>query len=81
MSDKHITEILPDLDKMPDWAREAFEAGQFFNVAFKRVEELEWLIDQIRIDLRAYSKGTYSANYFIRLVHERINQEGSDETL
>jgi len=38
---QHITKILPDLDKMPDWAREAFEAGQFFNVAFKRVEKLE----------------------------------------
>ena len=37
----HITEILPDLEDMPDWAREAFEAGQFFDVAFKRVDKLE----------------------------------------
>ena len=41
MDDKHITEIVPDLDKMPDWAREAFLNGQFFDVAFKRVERLE----------------------------------------
>ena len=41
MTMHHITEILPDLEDMPDWAREAFEAGQFFDVAFKRVEKLE----------------------------------------
>ncbi len=37
----YITEILPDLDKMPEWARKAFLDGQFFAVAFKRVEGLE----------------------------------------
>ena len=47
MSDKHITEILPDLDKMPAWAREAFEAGQFFDAAFKRVVELEAKLDAV----------------------------------
>jgi len=37
----HITEIIPDLDKLPDWARKAFEDGQFFNVVAKKIEEIE----------------------------------------
>ena len=44
----HITEILPDLEDMPDWAREAFEAGQLFDVAFKRVEGLEQQLREAR---------------------------------
>ncbi len=43
----HITEIVPDLDKMPAWAREAFEAGQFFDAAFKRVAKLEAKLEAI----------------------------------
>jgi len=52
MNGNHITEILPDLDKMPAWAREAFEDGQFFDVAFKRVERLELTIDRCAIYLK-----------------------------
>jgi hypothetical protein len=37
----HVTEIVPDLDTMPDWARKAFEDGQFFRVALDRVKEME----------------------------------------
>jgi len=35
----HITEIIPELDTMPDWFRDAFEEGQVFAVALTRVEE------------------------------------------
>ncbi len=51
MNDKPITEILPDLDKMPAWAREAFEAGTFFDSAFKRVVELEAKLDDVDVML------------------------------
>jgi len=51
VSSTHITEIIPDFDKMPDWAREAFEDGQYFNVVaekVKRLEELETKFAKIR---------------------------------
>ena len=53
----HITEILPELDKMPVWAREAFEAGQFFDVAFKRVERLEAENKALRDQVAAMVEG------------------------
>ena len=40
-----ITEIVPDLDTMPDWFRDAFESGQVFSVALATVAELEAKID------------------------------------
>lgn len=49
----YITEIIPDLDKMPGWAREAFLAGQFFAVAFKRVAGLEETINKAKADPNA----------------------------
>ena len=33
----YITEIIPDFDKLPDWAREAFEDGQYFAVVSEKV--------------------------------------------
>ena len=38
---KHITEIVPELSTMPEWAEKAFKEGQFFTVALARVAELE----------------------------------------
>ena len=40
-----ITEIIPDLNELPDWAREAFEEGQFFTAIGKKIKEHEMLID------------------------------------
>jgi len=37
----HITEIIPDFDKLPDWAREAFKDGQYFTVVSEKVIEYE----------------------------------------
>ncbi len=45
--DNYITEIVPDLDKMPDWAREAFEAGQYFTVVSEKILAYETLITTI----------------------------------
>ena len=58
MSDKYITEILPDLDKMPEWARKAFEEGQFFNAAFKLVEKLEKTITALESEKAELVKHT-----------------------
>ncbi len=33
----HITEIIPDFDKLPDWAREAFKEGQYHAVVSEKV--------------------------------------------
>ncbi len=46
----HITEIVPELDKMPGWAREAFESGQFFHAAFTLVAELEGKLEAAEIE-------------------------------
>lgn len=35
----HITEIVPS--DMPDWAKQAFDGGQFFNVACNAMRALE----------------------------------------
>ncbi len=45
MSNKYITEIIPDFGEMADWARQAFEDGQFFHDALKRVADLERKLD------------------------------------
>jgi hypothetical protein len=45
MSTTHITEIVPDLDKMPKWAKEAFESGQFFVAALAKTAELQAKLD------------------------------------
>ena len=37
----HITEMMPNADKWPDWAKTAFEEGNFFEEAVRRVEDLE----------------------------------------
>jgi len=66
----HITEILPDIDKMPDWAKEAFEAGQFFDVAFKRVEKLERKLEEISLLLRQREKDL-EFEYELRVKLER----------
>ena len=41
MTTTHITEICPELDTLPAWAREAFHDGRFFRVALERVEAAE----------------------------------------
>jgi len=40
----HISEIIPDLDKLPEWAIKAFEEGQYFTVVAKRIAELEHVL-------------------------------------
>lgn len=49
MTDKRITEILPD--NMPEWANEALESGQFFRECLKKVgimaSEINRLEEQI----------------------------------
>lgn len=55
----HITEILPDLDKMPAWAKEAFEAGQFFDVAFKLVGRLQRERDIAVKGITDWQEGNY----------------------
>ena len=39
------------------------------------LQEAEATIKAIATDMRSYSKGTYSKDYFIRLVHEHIADE------
>ena len=38
---KTITEIIPDRKEWPDWAKEAFDSGQFFNVVDEKFEQLK----------------------------------------
>ena len=45
---QHITEIVPDLDTMPKWAREAFHDGQFFTVALARVQGMDITLDMAK---------------------------------
>ena len=44
----HITEIIPDFDKLPDWAREAFEDGQYFAVVSEKVIAYEAKIKELQ---------------------------------
>ena len=46
----HITEIIPDFDKLPDWAREAFEDGQYFAVVSEKVIEYEARLEAEEIE-------------------------------
>lgn len=39
-----ITEIIPD--DMPEWAKQAMDEGQFFNVVCERLKELETALVQ-----------------------------------
>ena len=48
MSNKHITEIWPPMDKMPNWATDAIESGQLFTECFKRIEGLAAEIMDLR---------------------------------
>ena len=36
-----ITEIIPDREEWPDWAKEAFDSGQFFNVVNEMIGRME----------------------------------------
>lgn len=36
-----ITEMMPNADKWPEWAKKAFHEGNFFEEAVRRVEDLE----------------------------------------
>jgi len=36
-----ITEIIPDLDQLPEWLRDAFDEGQYFNMSIAAIKELE----------------------------------------
>lgn len=36
-----ITEMIPDMLKMPEWARDSMKAGTFFNVSLRKVKHLE----------------------------------------
>lgn len=82
MADNHITEILPDLDKMPDWAREAFLDGQFFDVAFKRVAKLEATIKQIgELPDKWRGSQTMLINGMEKRIHNSKDQENCAEEL
>ena len=35
-----ITEIIPDREEWPDWAKEAFDSGQFFNVVDEKLKQM-----------------------------------------
>ena len=60
----HITEIVPDLDTMPDWAQAAFLEGQFFRVALARVLELESALQPFAdAYVRANHKESWAASY------------------
>ncbi len=43
----HVTEIMMDMDKMPEWAQRGIEDGNLFSVAFERVSVAEAKIDAI----------------------------------
>ena len=45
---EYITEIIPDLDKLPDWAREAFEDGQYFAIVSEKVIAYEETIKELK---------------------------------
>ena len=47
----HITEIIPAFDKLPDWAREAFEDGQYHAVVSEKAIEAH-------MKSFSYAKGT-----------------------
>jgi hypothetical protein len=70
---QHITEIVPDLDTLPEWAREAFHDGQFFAVALARVDKLEKHLAWI--DKKAAEYG-YSGFAFV--VQNRGNRPTED---
>ena len=53
MADHHITEIIPELDKAPEWVQEAFRDGRFFVVALERILEMEATITALEAKLKA----------------------------
>ena len=44
-----ITEIIPDdmLEKAPEWAKKAFDEGQFFRIALSRINDFESALKEI----------------------------------
>ena len=46
----HITEIIPEMEDMPDWMKEAFDSGQFFAECRKKVDHLEYKIDALMME-------------------------------
>jgi len=42
-----ISEIIPELGTMPEWAEKAFEEGRFFHVALARVAGLEQRVTEV----------------------------------
>lgn len=56
-----ITEIVPELDTMPDWFREAFESGHVFSVALATVTELEARLDDVERELKKAEKKWWDA--------------------
>ena len=70
----HITEIIPDFDKLPDWAREAFEDGQYFAVVSEKVIEYEATIKAIG-ELKSYSVTFVDKETNLRITREVINAD------
>lgn len=76
-----VTEIIPDLDKLPDWAREAFEAGQYFAVVHEKIIDYEKRLEA--------AEGPHEAEATLRTVGELVKKlrngvyyaEGGDEVL
>ena len=52
----HISEIIPDMKDLPDWARDAFEDGQFFNVTFEKIAENESLRAELKNSNAEFAK-------------------------
>ena len=70
----HITEMIPK--DMPEWAKDAIEDGQFFNVAAKAMNELDVLraamrdIYEVWAGSDAFHAETCSEDYQQRLIKE-----------
>ncbi len=78
MTDTHITEIIPDLNDLPDWAREAFEEGQYFNAVDKKIKQVEAIREKVSELVTVYFEGC-SADEFddrMREIQKTIREQG-----
>lgn len=49
---QHITEMMPNAHKWPDWAKTAFKEGNFFETAVKMVKERDKRILELETQQR-----------------------------
>jgi len=88
MSDEfnYITEIIPDRKDWPDWAKEAFDSGQFFTVVTKKMErivvldEVSELINEWRTENRNWcDDSTLDGDDCANELDAIINRSKNDE--